>query len=95
MESGRAASCEPAVSHATLRLRDSEEVQRETAAQILTGAVPNSLVGRLVERIVAKCAAERELLPTAHRALPDAQAELAQWQAVERMARERAASRAG
>lgn len=76
-----------------LRLRDSDEAQRETAALILSEVVPRHELGRLVERIVTHCEAQRDMQPTAHRALPDAQAELAQWLAVASMAREEVAGR--
>jgi hypothetical protein len=71
-----------------LRLRDSEEAQRETATQILSEGFPREQLGRLVERIMSLCEAEWDRLPTAHRALADAQAELAQWRTVASMAQE-------
>ncbi|MDO6414128.1 transcriptional regulator [Sphingomonas sp. BIUV-7] len=70
-----------------LRLRDSEEAQREVAEQILAEAAPSHDLGRLIERIVAQCAEQQDLLPTAHRAMADAQAELAHWLAVADVAR--------
>lgn len=71
-----------------LRLRDTEETQRKIAQQILVEAVPSHELGRLIERIVTRCEEQRDLLPTAHCAMADAQAELTQWLAVAASARE-------
>lgn len=67
----------------SLRLRDTEEVQRETARAILKGQVPDEQLDAEVERLRV---AAIEALPRdaiAHRALADAEAERSRWIAVQ------------
>jgi len=66
----------------TLRLRDTEEVQRETARNILLDRVAGEHLEEEIERL--RTAAIEALPKTvdAHRALADAKAERARWLAV-------------
>ncbi len=67
-----------------LRLRDTEEAQREVALSVL-GHLPDAERDRAVDQILREV---REAAPKdpAHRALADARAELALWQEVRRRA---------
>lgn len=73
-----------------LRLRDTDEALRETAAEILRPVVAPARLDVEVHAIVARSAAEADSVP-AHRALPDAQGEHARWLRVQAAARLRAA----
>jgi len=65
-----------------LRLRDTEEIQRETARNILLDSVAGEHLEEEVERIRTAAIDALPKSPTAHRALADAQAERARWLAV-------------
>jgi len=73
-----------------LRLRDTDEALRETAADILKSVVPAARIDVEVHAIVTRVMAEDTGNP-AHRALPDALAEHARWLSVQAAARRRAA----
>jgi hypothetical protein len=75
----------------SLRLRDTEEVQRETARAILEGCMAPDAVAAEVERLIADAAAGREHDPPAHRALADARAEHERWLAIRSAAERRKA----
>ncbi|MGR6329835.1 3'-5' exonuclease [Sphingomonas sp. XXL09] len=74
----------------SLRLRDTDEAQREAAAAILREVVPVDRVALLVEEARARAGVAERGTP-AHRALADARDELARWQRVCAMARTLAA----
>lgn len=76
----------------SLRLRDTEEAQREGATDILAGSMQGDDVKAAVTEIIASVAAEAERETPAHRALADAEAERQRWSAVCAAARARAAS---
>jgi hypothetical protein len=61
-----------------LRLRDTDEALRDTAAEILRPLLPPTRLGVEVHNIVAQASAAKASRP-AHRALPDAQAEYETW----------------
>jgi len=65
-----------------LRLRDTEEVQRETAHAILRDRVARQYLDNDVEIFRAAAIEALPKAATAHRALADAQAERARWIAV-------------
>jgi hypothetical protein len=72
----------------TLRLRDTELAQRESAEAILgPGSNP-----RTVEEMMAEVRAEGEARPVAHRAVDDAAEERRRWLDLCRLAREKAGS---
>jgi hypothetical protein len=66
----------------TLRLRDTEEVQRETARNILETSIAAEHLEAEVERLRQTAIAALPQAATAHRALADAEAELRRWLAV-------------
>ncbi len=70
-----------------LRLRDSEEAQRETATAILRGVVPDVELGRAVADAVVLGEVRDHDVP-AHRALADARDEWRRWGLVKRAAEE-------
>jgi hypothetical protein len=65
-----------------LRLRDTEEAQREVALAVLADAPDREA---LVQRVLEEARAAAPKTPV-HRALPDAEAELALWRDVRRRA---------
>ena len=65
-----------------LRLRDSDEAQREAARAILRETVASDRLEAEIERIRIHAIAARSGQVTAHRALADAQEEHARWRAV-------------
>lgn len=75
----------------TLRLRDTDDVLRETAEAILAPSVPAGELEPMVAQLLALAAIRDPAAPPAHRALPDAQQERERWlqvrQASERLAR--------
>jgi len=73
-----------------LRLRDTEEAQREIAAAILRGTVADAQLGRAVADAVVLGEVRDHDVP-AHRALADARDEWRRWTLVKRAAEERAA----
>jgi hypothetical protein len=66
----------------SLRLRDTEETQRDTARAILRGLVAEDRLENEVERLRARAVAILADEPPTHRALDDAQGEYARWVAV-------------
>jgi len=66
----------------SLRLRDSEDARRETATKILAPFVPADQLGNAVADILALSEVRAPNEQPAHRALADAEDELAQWFAV-------------
>jgi len=66
----------------TLRLRDTEEVQRETARSILRDRVAGEHLEEEIERLRTTAIEASPKGATAHRALADAEAERARWLAV-------------
>ena len=65
-----------------LRLRDTEDVQREVAHSILRGQLPDADLETEVERLRSAAIAALPEGATAHRALADAEAERRRWLAV-------------
>jgi hypothetical protein len=79
-----------------LRLRDTEEVQRRTAAEILAAAgIPAGQRVGLVDDILAASRQAFDAATPAHRAMEDARRELRLWQDIRRRAEAMAAGRAG
>jgi hypothetical protein len=74
-----------------LRLRDTEEAQRDTATAILRDAVPAELLGRAVAEVVTLAEVRDREVP-AHRALADARDEWERWCVVKKAAEARAAA---
>lgn len=72
----------------SLRLRDTEDVQRDTARRILRGRVAPDRLEAEVERIRLGALATRREEAAAHRALADAQQERDRWLAVRSMAQQ-------
>jgi hypothetical protein len=75
-----------------LRLRDTEEAQRETATAILRPAVSATELGRVVSDVVTLAEVRDRDVP-AHRALADAREEWERWCDVKRAAEARALER--
>ena len=75
-----------------LRLRDTEEAQRETATAILRPAVSAAELGRVVSDVVTLAEVRDRDVP-AHRALADAREEWERWCDVKRAAEARALER--
>ena len=75
-----------------LRLRDTEDAQRETATAILRDAVPATNLGVAVADVITLAEVRDRDVPT-HRALADARDEWERWCAVKRAAEARAAER--
>ncbi|AIT07006.1 transcriptional regulator [Sphingomonas taxi] len=73
-----------------LRLRDTEDAQRDTATAILRDVVPAELLGRAVAEVVTLAEVRDRDVP-AHRALADARDEWKHWCVVKRAAEARAA----
>lgn len=76
-----------------LRLRDSEEAQFETAAELLGPVVPSDALRATITDLMAKVRAEAERQPVRHRALEDAEQERQRWLMVARLAEELVAQR--
>ena len=74
-----------------LRLRDTEEAQRDTATAILRDVVPAELLGRAVAEVVTLAEVRDREVPV-HRALADAREEWERWCVVKRAAEARAAA---
>ncbi|MCU6455995.1 transcriptional regulator [Sphingomonas sp. A2-49] len=72
-----------------LRLRDTEEAQRETATAILRPAVPAERLGIAVADVVALAEVRDRDMP-AHRALADAREEWSRWRTVRDAAQDQA-----
>ena len=72
-----------------LRLRDTEDAQRDTATAILRDVVPAELLGRAVAEVVTLAEVRDREVP-AHRALADAREEWERWCVVKRAAEARA-----
>jgi len=72
----------------SLRLRDTENAQRDTARRILRGRVAPDRLEAEVERIRSEALAARHEEATAHRALADAQQERDRWLAVRALAQQ-------
>jgi hypothetical protein len=66
----------------SLRLRDTEEAQRDTAKAILQDCVSPEMLALEVERLRIRAVADLPQGNAAHRALADAQEERARWLAV-------------
>ena len=79
----------------SLRLRDSDDAHRELATTILAPAIPASELSEQVERVLAETELQGAASVPAHRALPDALAELARWRTVGAAARALAATYGG
>ncbi len=75
----------------TLRLRDTEEAQRETAMAVLAGVVAPDVLGREAEDVIVLTGVRDRHGSPAHRALPDAEEERQRWLAVRDEALRRAA----
>ena len=74
----------------TLRLKDTEEAQYESAVELLRAAVaPDQLEAR-VRAIMAQVREEGEKRPVRHRAVADAEEELRRWRQVVQIARDEA-----
>lgn len=71
----------------SLRLRDTEEVQRDTARAILEGVIAEDGLERRIEQVRSAALAAGMSEPPRHRALDDARREYERWMAV-RMAAE-------
>ena len=74
----------------SLRLRDTEVAQQESAAAILREALPGERCGAAVREIMAAVRAAAERSSPAHRAVDDAEEERRRWIEVCRRAREEA-----
>lgn len=77
----------------TLRLRDTEEAQADTARDILRAVVAPEDLDAVVETVIVLSDVRAVSAPPAHRALPDAQAERDSWCAVADAARTEAKRR--
>lgn len=77
----------------SLRLRDTEVAQRETAIEILQSIVPPEELEAAVDELLVLTEMRLKGGPIAHRARADAQAEQKHWLAVRRAALEMAARR--
>jgi hypothetical protein len=74
----------------TLRLKDTEEAQYDSASDILRPHLPaDGLEGR-VRAIMARVRAEGEARPVRHRAVADAEEELRRWRDLVRIATQEA-----
>jgi hypothetical protein len=72
----------------SLRLRDTDEVQRDAARAILRECVAPDRLEAEVEKIRLRALAARPDVPMAHRALADAQEERERWLAVRALAKQ-------
>jgi hypothetical protein len=77
-----------------LRVRDSDEAHRAAAAEVLRGRIPEAEVAPLAAALLGE--ARQAILERGarHRALPDAEDELAVWREVRRLAEQELAGRA-
>ena len=71
-----------------LRLKDTEEAQFESAAEVLRPVVPGEALDGRVRAIMARVRAEGEARPVRHRAVADAEEELRRWREAVRIAGE-------
>jgi len=69
-----------------LRLMNASEAHRQAAADILRGRVPDGEVEPLAASLVGEARRRLQSEPPRHRALADAQVELAVWREVRRLA---------
>ena len=76
----------------SLRLRDSEEARRESVMKILAPSLPANNLAEAADEVLALCEVRAPGEQPAHRALADAEDELARWLAVQVAARKMAAS---
>jgi hypothetical protein len=74
----------------TLRLKDTEEAQYASAAEILRSAVPPEELEQRVRAIMAIVREEGEQRPVRHRAVADAVEELRRWREAIRIAQKEA-----
>lgn len=79
----------------TLRLRDSDEAQRETVERILAPLLPPGALAEETANLLALAEIREIAAPPAHRALADAHAERARWCAVRDAAYARVAQLTG
>jgi hypothetical protein len=70
----------------TLRLKDTDEAQHDSAAEILRPHVPSEALEERVRAMMKRVRAEGEARPVRHRALADAEEELRRWHDVIRIA---------
>ncbi|HEY0043500.1 MAG TPA: transcriptional regulator [Allosphingosinicella sp.] len=75
----------------TLRLRDTEEAQHESAWAILAPVAGPEEAERIARELMVQVRAEGEARPVRHRALADAEEELRRWRDIRRLAEEAAA----
>lgn len=66
----------------SLRLRDTEEVQRDAVRAILAGHLPPERMAAEAERLIADAATAHESDQPAHRALADARQEWTRWREI-------------
>jgi len=66
----------------SLKLRDSDDAHRELATTILAPVLPAAELEAQVDRLLSETELKGADAVPAHRALPDAQAELARWRTV-------------
>jgi hypothetical protein len=70
----------------TLRLKDTEEAQFESAAEVLRPLLPAEALEARVRAIMKRVREEGEARPVRHRAVADAEEELRRWREVVRIA---------
>ena len=76
----------------TLRLRDTDVAQQESAESLFASRLPKAEVARIVAEIMAAVRADAEKTRPRHRAVDDAEEERRRWLEVCRLAAERAAA---
>jgi hypothetical protein len=76
----------------TLRLKDTEEVQYESAFAILAPVAGEAEGERIAKELMLRVRSEGEARPVRHRALADAEEELRRWRDIRRLAEDRAAA---
>ena len=76
----------------TLRLRDTEEAQYESAWAILAPVAGPEVAERIARELMVRVRGEGEARPVRHRALADAEEELRRWRDIRRLAEEQAAA---
>jgi hypothetical protein len=77
-----------------LRLKDSDEAHQAAAAEILRGRIPEAEVAPLAAALMARARLAVLERGVRHRALPDAEDELAVWREVKRLAEQAVGGRA-
>jgi dsRNA-specific ribonuclease len=75
----------------TLRLRDTDDVMRETVEAILRAVIADEQLDEAVDTVITLAAVSAPGTAPVHRALPDAQEERARWLRVRDAAQARAA----